>query len=859
MITPNKNISDIRRTILATFALLAISIIIFILYVYAEKHVDRVNEQRKYAHELSDELRQSSDDLTRMARTYVVTRDPLYKRHFQEIIDIRNGYAPRPLDYDHVYWDLVLSDDMRPRPDTTSVPLLKLMSDAGFTHNEFQKYSLAKQYSDELALSEYAAMYLVEGSTDEARRNDAIEMLHNEEYHQTKYKIMKAINEFSVLVENRTDERVHQAETMATIMRLIFILLDLLLFYFIWRVSQLIRNILGGSIAQIHSYISHIGIGEYTAPITVPAGHENTILSWLAQTQSKLIALDEARTNTQKTLTIQSQAMEQSPNSIIITDFKANIEYVNTAFIQNTGYTLEDVLGQNPRLLKSGNTPEHAYDSMWEALVRQEKWQGEFINKRKDGSTYIYSINVAPVLDNEGKTTHYIAIEEDISEQKKTQEKIHYLANFDTLTGLPNRIQMDDHLQYTLNLARRNEGKFALIFLDLDHFKIINDTLGHNMGDLLLIEVAKRLNTVLRDEDTVSRMGGDEFILLLPETTANGAAQVAQKILASITLPFIFQDHELSVTASLGIALYPSDGTDIETLSKNADTAMYRAKQEGRNAYCFFTNEMQKNSQRTLKISNALHSALERNEFHLVYQPQLNANDGTVIGAEALIRWEHPQLGTVSPAEFIPIAEDNGMILSIGEWVLHTAVSQAALWNKNGIKLIIAINLSAAQFRDQRLPSIISGILEETGLPPQNLEIELTESVAMYDPQNAIKIMNILHEIGIRMSIDDFGTGYSSLSYLKQFKVYKLKIDQSFVRDISTDPEDKAIVNAVIQLAHSLELVTIAEGVETIDQLQYLQQQGCDEIQGYYYSKPVLAKIFEDFYKTHSRNTEMKE
>ena len=560
-----------------------------------------------------------------------------------------------------------------------------------------------------------------------------------------------------------------------------------------------------------------------------------------------------ARFNAENSLILRTQAMEQSPNSIIVTDFKANIEYVNATFIQNTGYTSEEVLGQNPRLLKSGNTPEHAYDEMWKALVRQEKWQGEFINKRKDGTNYIYSINVAPVIDHKGKTTHYIAIEEDISEKKKTQEKIHYLANFDPLTGLPNRIQMDDHLQYTLNIAKRNEGKFALIFLDLDHFKSINDTLGHSVGDLLLMELAKRLSAAVREEDTVSRMGGDEFVLLLPETDLNGAAQVAQKLLASIANPFQLADHELTVTASLGIALYPSDGTDIETLSKNADVAMYRAKQEGRNAYCFFTHEMQKNSQRNLEISNALHTALQRNEFHLVYQPQFSAKYGVLLGAEALIRWEHPQLGFVSPAEFIPIAEDNGTILSIGEWVLHTAVFQAALWHQNGISITMAVNLSAVQFRHPNLPTLITDILQQSKLPSQYLEIELTERVAMHDPQDAIKVMNTLHDIGIRMSIDDFGTGYSSLSYLKQFKVYKLKIDQSFVRDISTNTEDKAIVKAVIQLAHSLELITIAEGVETLDQLQYLKQQGCDEIQGYYYSKPLLPEQFESFISTFEK------
>jgi len=551
---------------------------------------------------------------------------------------------------------------------------------------------------------------------------------------------------------------------------------------------------------------------------------------------------------TETELLKRTQAMEQSPNSIIITDFKANIEYVNAAFIHNTRYTLSEVIGKNPRFLKSGKTPEHAYDEMWSTLVRGEKWQGEFINQRKDGTHYTYSINIAPVFNSQGQTTHYIAIEEDISEQKKTQEHIHYLANYDILTGLPNRVKMDDHLNYTLSMAKRNQSNFAVMFLDLDHFKAINDTLGHRIGDLLLIELAKRLQSLLRDEDTVSRMGGDEFIILLPDTDTNGAAQVAQKLLTLIAHPFSIEEHKLSVTASIGLSFYPNDGSDIEILSKNADVAMYRAKQQGRNSYCFFTEEMQANAQRNLLLNNALHTALKENELHLVYQPQLSMATGNIIGAEALLRWVHPKLGTISPAEFIPIAEDNGAILSIGEWVLRTAIMQAKSWMDAGHPpIIMAVNISAVQFRHPNLPDLITSILQEVGLPPEYLEIELTEGIAMNNPLIAINTMNNLHERGIRMSIDDFGTGYSSLSYLKKFNVYKLKIDQSFVRDISTDPEDKAIVSAVIHMAHTLGLQTIAEGVETIEQLEYLREQGCDEIQGYYYSKPLPADAFEAF------------
>jgi diguanylate cyclase (GGDEF)-like protein len=391
------------------------------------------------------------------------------------------------------------------------------------------------------------------------------------------------------------------------------------------------------------------------------------------------------------------------------------------------------------------------------------------------------------------------------------------------------------------------------MFLDLDRFKEINDSLGHTIGDTLLIESSKRLTSLLREEDTIARLGGDEFIILLPNTKMEGATQVAQKLLDTFNTPFHIENNELSISASIGIALYPDDGISFEILYKNADTAMYRAKHSGRDSYSFFTDEMQRYSIRNLELGNALRHALNRNEFHLHYQPQFSAQNGTIIGAEALLRWTHPDFGIVSPTEFIPIAEENGTILSIGEWVFRTAAYQAKTWMDKGYPpIIMAVNLSAVQFRAPNLPLLISTILQEVGLPAEYLELELTESVAMYDPQRAINVMNDLNERGIRMSIDDFGTGYSSLNYLKKFNIYKLKIDQSFIRDIDIDPEDKAIVvAAIIIMAKSLGLQTIAEGVETIEQLEYLKEQGCGEIQGYYFSKPLPQADFEAFRESH--------
>ncbi len=466
------------------------------------------------------------------------------------------------------------------------------------------------------------------------------------------------------------------------------------------------------------------------------------------------------------------------------------------------------------------------------------------------GNTIWLRTSKVPLQNEANEIIGILGVYEDITEQKLTEERIHYLANFDPLTGLPNRTQLNDHLKYALSLAKRSNGHLALIFLDLDHFKDINDTLGHSIGDAVLIELAKRLSLLLREEDTVTRLGGDEFILLLPGVDAHGATQVAQKLLDVIAEPYQIEQYTLTLTASIGIALYPEDGDDLETLSKSADAAMYRAKQEGRQGYRFFTPEMQARLARNLQLVNALHQALEFGQLHVHYQPQVAIQDGRIIGAEALLRWQHPNLGMVSPAEFIPIAEDCGLILPIGEWVLRSAVRQAKTWLKNGFDpLVMAVNLSVVQFRHPDLPELVTRILNEEGLPPEYLELELTEGVAMHNPQEAIAVINNLHERGIRMSIDDFGTGYSSLSYLKKFKVYKLKIDQSFVRDISTDPEDRAIVSAIINLAKSLGLQTIAEGVETAGQLAYLREQGCDEIQGYLFSKPVPIEQFEALLK----------
>ncbi|GJL74791.1 EAL domain-containing protein [Nitrosomonas sp.] len=561
-------------------------------------------------------------------------------------------------------------------------------------------------------------------------------------------------------------------------------------------------------------------------------------------------ALEKERAQSVEALRISEQHLrtiiETEPECVKVVDKNGKLLEMNAAGLAMLEVGSLDIAKQHD--LSEFILPEYrdAFTALHQRVMNGNNETLEFEILGLSGTKRWLETHAAPMRNEHGEVATLLGITRDITERKRNEARIKYLANFDALTGLPNRAQLDSHLNYALSLTKRSNGRLALMFVDIDRFKDINDTLGHSVGDAFLIEVSKRLKQALREEDTASRLGGDEFILLLPGNDARGAAQVAQKILRIISEPYTNGHYDLIVTASIGIALYPDDGADIETLSKNADIAMYRAKQEGRDGYRFFTAEMQAQATRNLQLVNALRQALESNQFQIYYQPQVSITNGHIIGAEALLRWYHPILGNVSPVEFIPVAEDSGVILPIGEWVLRSAVRQLKHWIDKGLPpIIIAVNLSAVQFRHASLLDMVTRILTEEQLAPEYLELELTEGVAMHDPLEAITVMHNLHELGIHMSIDDFGTGYSSLNYLKKFNAYKLKIDRSFVRDITTDLEDKAIVAAIISMSKRLGLQTIAEGVETNEQLTFLREQGCDEAQGYYYSKPIPADQFE--------------
>ncbi|GAB3538318.1 hypothetical protein GCM10027343_03740 [Noviherbaspirillum agri] len=552
------------------------------------------------------------------------------------------------------------------------------------------------------------------------------------------------------------------------------------------------------------------------------------------------IAREQARKHTESQLRKLSRAVEQSANSVLITDRDGRIEYVNPWFTKITGYTSEEALGKTPRILKSGNTAPETYRDMWSTLLSGKEWSGELHNRKKTGENYWCQKVISPLKDEAGNITHFVSVAEDITERKQAEQTILHLAFHDPLTDLPNRRLFNDRLHQAAAMRHRRDNSFALILLDLDRFKTVNDTLGHDIGEALLKAVATRLQSCTREGDTLARIGGDEFAMIaLDIAQPEDLARMAEKLIGILKEPFLLYGHEIYITASMGLTLYPDDAADAEALIKNADIALYRAKDLGRDNFQFFTRDMNAAMLYRLRLDTAMRWAIERGEFSLVYQPQVNVASGRICGTEALIRWRHPELGIVSPAQFIPLAEETGMIVQIGEWILRTACRQAKAWEEAGTPMRVAVNLSARQFHHGDLDITITEIMKEVGLAPELLEVEITEGILMEDTSHTAATLEKLHAMGVQVSIDDFGTGYSSLSYLKRLPIQVLKIDQSFVRDIHTDADDRAIVTAVIALAHSLKLKVVAEGVETREQLAFLREHRCDIMQGYLFSRPV--------------------
>jgi diguanylate cyclase (GGDEF)-like protein/PAS domain S-box-containing protein len=692
----------------------------------------------------------------------------------------------------------------------------------------------------------------------------------------------------------------------------------------------------------------------------------------------RTMALFEANEQT-RLLTV---ALKAAANSVCISDPKGTILWTNPAFSATLGYSAEEVVGANVRILRSGLHDECFYRNMWEVIDSGKVWRGEIISRRKNGTNILQEMTIAPVTSEQGKVTHFIAINQDITERKNAenalraaeekyrtifedavigifqalpdgqmlntntafarmhgyetpeeviasslgkgnplivrseqfeewkrkleeegvvrgaeievqckdgsrkwvtvsiravydsegkvilhegtveditkrklaQQQVDYLAYYDALTGLPNRMLLHDRLNNALSAAARRGSSVAVLFLDLDRFKIINDSLGHSFGDLLLQQVAKRLTNEVRQHDTVARVGGDEFLIILTDVQSVAEVDaIADRVVKSLTGEFVIREHTLNVTCSLGVSLFPNHGYDGESLIKNADAAMYHAKEQGCNIHCFFTDEISAVVMERLNLENSIRMAIEKGEFFLRYQPQINIANGNIIGLEALIRWQHPERGLVMPDKFIRIAENCGLITSLGEWVLKTACNQLREWQERGVSVVpIAVNVSAMQFRQSGFRELIKQVLQDTGLAPELIELELTESLLLSNADVMFDVLQDLKEMGLKLVIDDFGTGYSSLSYLRQFPVSKLKIDRSFIRDVTENPDDAAITTAIISLSKGLNLKVIAEGVETEQQLSFLKTHQCDEYQGYLFGRPMNAEDVESLLQSVS-------
>jgi len=549
-------------------------------------------------------------------------------------------------------------------------------------------------------------------------------------------------------------------------------------------------------------------------------------------------------------------AINAASDMVVITDREGRIEFVNPAFERETGYALDEVLGRNPRVLKSGKHPQEHYSELWKTIKDGKTWRGEMINRRKNGTVYTEEMTITPVVGEQGEIQRFIAIKRNVTEKKVYEAQLDHMAYHDALTDLPNRLLFSDRLNRVLAHATRQNESVGVMFLDIDHFKYVNDTLGHSIGDQLLTMVADRLGRSVRGADTIARMGGDEFTVIITDVkNPEDTSHTAKRVLEAFSKPFVIGDQELFVTSSVGISIFPSDGRDVETLVKNADTAMYRAKEQGRNRYQFYTEALNAAAVERISLEKGLRKALERDELLVHYQPRVDLKTGEFLGAEALVRWLRPGVGLIPPGQFITLAEETGLIIPMTEKVLRMACAQNKAWQDAGLKTIdMAVNVSARQFQQDDLVDVITEVLDEIGMDPTHLHLEITESTLMRNPGRALDTLRRLKEMGIGLSIDDFGTGYSSLSHLKRFPIDQLKIDRSFVKDIPGDLEDVAIAEAVIAMAHTMKLKVIAEGVETLDQLELLRSLGCDEMQGYFVSPPVPAADFEYLLRdTHTR------
>lgn len=553
------------------------------------------------------------------------------------------------------------------------------------------------------------------------------------------------------------------------------------------------------------------------------------------------------RVENEQKLKLNAKVFEHSQEGVLVTDAQNKIITVNRAFTDITGYSQDDVTGQFPSILKSGRHDAQFYVDMYEEIDRQGYWKGEIWNRKKDGTIYPQLLSISKVENDAAQVTHHVAVFSDITRLKQSEARMEQLAHYDALTGLPNRLLLKSRIEHALERAKRHpEDKVAILFLDLDHFKVVNDSLGHMMGDELLRQVARRLKCTLREEDTIARLGGDEFVILLEGITQISTLNsIAQNIIEEVKTPYLLDaNQETTIGTSIGISVYPNDAEDLEKLLTYADSAMYKAKQNGRNTYAFYTESITAEVDKRFKLSNQLSKAIDRQELELYYQPQIDMRSGDITGAEALIRWNHPEEGLLTPWAFIEIAEETGLIHEISKWVIAQGCKQLKQWQEDTHDITLALNISPRDFRYDNFIDEVGKHIKQSGVRPQRLELELTENSLMETSGNVMELLHDLKKLGVSLAVDDFGTGHSSIAYLKHFPVDKLKIDRSFIKDIDVDPADKMITETIIDMAKNFNLKVVAEGVETREQLELLNSIHCDIAQGFYFSKPVPLAQF---------------
>lgn len=859
-----KNPTVVQRSIVLTTAVIFLLFITFTTYVYSEKRIDLANIQRQSSFALADQLRHSSDDLTRMVRTYIATGDTRYKTYFQNILDIRNGTIPRPENYTRIYWDLVLTGQIEP-PSTqgSGIALLELMRKAGFTTEELDKLTLSKANSDALTKLEFEAIGLIEmgGPELEQNRLKAIQMLHGETYHAAKASIMVPINEFFIMMDERTAASIVLAKQTASVLLWIFSALVIAAIFMLWRTYVATIETLGASVDEVHAYITRIGQGDLSVLPPVHTEMKNSVLAGLREMQRRLETHQRQNTAIQEELSESRSKLDRLLNhlaeGVYEVDTSGNCTFVNQSFLTMLGFnSADEILGKNVHNLIHHHRPDGSPYPINECKIYKAYRTNQDINVtdevfwRKDGLPIPVEYWSVPVIQD-GKLLGATVTFVDISSRKAAEAEIETLAFYDPLTKLPNRRLLMDRLEQALVISRRNKLEGALIFIDLDNFKSVNDTLGHDVGDNVLQQVAERLSKCVRAGDTVSRLGGDEFVIILrdlsadPVHAASQAESTGNKILAALSAPYQLESNEWISSTSLGITLLNNSDASADELMKQADIAMYQAKKSGRNNLRFFDPEMQLAIIARSNTEVRLRKALANQEFKLYYQIQKD-HLGKAIGAEALIRWNQPEVGIVPPSDFIPLAEETGMIVSIGEWVLDTACKQIKAWQDSPLTkdLMLAINVSAKQFRHDGFIEQVRASIEASGIDPRLLKLELTESLMLDNIDEIIASMNLIKSMGVQFSLDDFGTGYSSLQYLKRLPLDQLKIDQSFISEIVGDENDRAIVKTIIAMAHSLNLEVIAEGVESEEQKQFLNENGCHQFQGYLFGKPLPVEEF---------------